>query len=262
MRLAPARCRSFPAPICIAGVHVHPLRQQELLQWIIHMINAQQQVTVMYCNAYAINLAQHDNTFRQALNSATVTFCDGYGVKLAADWLGQPVPERFTPPDWIIDLVALCVQQDYRLFLLGGKPGIVARAARRLQQQFPTIEIMTHHGYFEPDGSENAAVIRSINAFEPHILLVGMGMPRQEQWVQTNLPNLAVPVAMTVGALFDYLAEEIPRGPRWLTDHGLEWLCRLVIEPRRLWRRYVLGNPYFVWLVVRQMLSKREPDQG
>lgn len=252
----------IPPPICIAGVHVHPVRLPDLLLWVTQTIAAQQQAAVMYCNAYAVNLAQRDRAFQIAFNSADVAFCDGYGVKLAASWLGHPMPERFTPPDWIASLVSLCAQHHYRLFLLGGEPGVAEQAAQRLRQQFPTVQIMTHHGYFDPWSAENAAVIRSINAIAPEILLVGMGMPRQEQWVHNNLPHLSVRVAMTVGALFDYMAGEMPRGPRWLTDNGFEWLCRLAIEPRRLWRRYVLGNPYFLWLVARQMLSRRVAGRG
>jgi N-acetylglucosaminyldiphosphoundecaprenol N-acetyl-beta-D-mannosaminyltransferase len=246
--------RGIPAPVCIAGVPVHPIRLQELLLWLSQRLSLQQQTVVMYCNVYAVNIAQRHQTFRAAMKKADIIFCDGYGVRIAATLLQRRVPERFTPPDWIDQLLALCAQNHYRIFLLGGKPGVATGAIERLHRRFPEVQMTAHHGYFACDGNDNAGVLRAIHTYAPHILLVGMGMPRQEEWIYANQAYLSVPLIMTVGALFDYLAEEVPRGPRWLTDNGFEWLCRLIIEPRRLWRRYLLGNPYFAWLVARQML--------
>jgi N-acetylglucosaminyldiphosphoundecaprenol N-acetyl-beta-D-mannosaminyltransferase len=98
-------------------------------------------------------------------------------------------------------------------------------------------------------------VLQAINATSPDILLVGLGMPIQERWLMENWGFVKAKVALPVGALFDYLAGEIPRAPHWMTDHGLEWLGRLIVEPRRLWRRYLLGNPRFLWLVLKQRLG-------
>ncbi len=248
----------LPTPHVIGGVQVHPIRLNELLAWIPQVIAARQHATVMYLNAYAVNLAQQDSEFQEAINRASLVFCDGNGVRLAAGLLGAPLPERFTPPDWIPQLAAMSDRRAFRLFFLGAQPGVAALAAERLQRQFPTLEIAAHHGYFDRHGAENEEVVRRINEAAPHILLVGMGMPRQELWIQENGARLSAPVTISVGALFDYLAGEMPRGPRWLTDNGFEWLCRLWFEPRRLWRRYLLGNPAFIWLVLRQFLRERE----
>ena len=248
---------SLPAPHMIAGVPVHPLRLETLLACIKQTITKRQRTTIMYANAYAINLAQRDPAFLQALNQALWTFCDGYGVWLAAQLLKKPLPERFTPPDWIDQLTELCAKHHYRLFLLGAKSGVAEKAAHQIQTSFPQLEIASHHGYFSTQGRENEAVLDKINTAAPHILLVGMGMPRQELWIQQNHHRHNVPVVIAVGALFDYLAGQIKRGPRWLTDSGGEWLWRLCCEPLRLWRRYLLGNPAFVWLVLRKWMMKR-----
>ncbi|MGB0385109.1 MAG: WecB/TagA/CpsF family glycosyltransferase [Ardenticatenaceae bacterium] len=255
---AQGRRVSLPVPHTIAGVKVHPLRLETVLAWIKQAITERQRTTIMYANAYAINLAQRDPAFLHALNQAEITFCDGYGVRLAAELLKQPLPQRFTPPDWIDDLMALCTEHKYRLFLLGAKPGVAANAAHQIQTRFPQLEIATHHGYFSTHGTQNEAVRNKINAASPHILLVGMGMPRQEIWIEQNRHRHNAPVVIAVGALFDYLAGQIKRGPRWLTDSGGEWLWRLCCEPRRLWRRYLLGNPAFVWLVLREWITKRQ----
>lgn len=247
----------LPAPYSIASVPVHPIDLQMLLRWIRHTITRQEQASVMYANAHAVNLAQQHPTFQRTLQQADVVFCDGYGVWLAGQLLGWPLPERFTPPDWIMQLARLCAQRKYRLFLLGALPNVAGRAAHRLQTRFPQLEITSEHGYFYPHGAENEQIIRKINHASPDILLVGMGMPRQEIWVQQNLHRYEAHVTICVGALFDYLAGEVRRGPRWLTDSGGEWLWRLAFEPKRLWRRYLLGNPAFIRFILQQWIQKR-----
>lgn len=247
----------LPPPQLVVGVPVHPIRLDELLHWVDQTITLQGQGTIMYANAYAVLLAQRDTRFCEALYEADVVFCDGNGVRLAAELLGQPLPERFTPPDWIEHLVGQCARRSQRLFLLGAEPGVAYEAAAQLRKRFPTLQVAEHHGYFDPHGPENNLLLEHINKAAPDVLLVGMGMPRQELWVLENLPCHSVPVVIVVGALFDYLAGHMPRGPRWLTDHGFEWLCRLWYEPRRLWRRYLLGNPAFLWLVLREWWTSR-----
>ncbi len=248
---------TVPYPAIVAGIQVHPLRQQDLLAWIEQTIDAGQRVAVLYANAHAINMAQKNARFCQAMNVADVVFCDGHGVRLAARALGYPMPERFTPPDWIDQLAALARQRRYRIFLLGSELTVVTHAAEHLRTRFPDIEVVVHHGYFDHAGSENNTVRHLINQADPDILLVGMGMPLQEIWITDNLPHLSVHMAMSVGALFEYLTGHVTRGPRWLTNNGFEWLCRLWFEPKRLWRRYILGNPYFIWLVLQQLIRQR-----
>jgi N-acetylglucosaminyldiphosphoundecaprenol N-acetyl-beta-D-mannosaminyltransferase len=242
-------------------VQVHPVRLEELLSWTMRVIATRQRALVIYANAFAINLAQRDHAFRDAANRADLVFCDGHGVRMASQLLGAPLPERYTPPDWIEQLAERCARKDYHLFFLGALPGVAEAAAARFRARFPGLRITTHHGYFDTDNQENDEVLQRINDAAPDILLVGMGMPRQEIWMVENTARHSVPVVMSVGALFDYLTGQITRGPRWLTDNGWEWLCRLWFEPRRLWRRYLLGNPIFAWRVLRQWWNERRHTQ-
>ena len=125
-----------------------------------------------------------------------------------------------------------------------------------MKERYPELEIAgVRHGYF--DRSENEAVVEEINAAAPDILLVGLGMPLQERWLMENRQRLDVGVALTGGAVFDYVSGRVRRGPRLLTRGGLEWLARLLAEPRRLWRRYLVGNPLFLLRVLRQRLETR-----
>lgn len=144
------------------------------------------------------------------------------------------------------------------MFFLGSKPGIAEKAAQRLQERHPNLVIAgTHHGYFDktPGSLENEAIIQQINAARPNILIVAFGMPLQEKWLMENWERIDANIALTGGAVFDYISGELARAPRWMTDNGLEWLGRLLIEPGRLWKRYVIGNPLFLWRILLQRLG-------
>jgi len=121
----------------------------------------------------------------------------------------------------------------------------------------------TYHGYFDktPGSPGNEAVIQAINAVKPNILIVGFGMPLQERWLMENWDRVEASVALTGGAVFDYVSGDLRRPPCWMTSHGLEWLGRLLIEPRRLWQRYLIGNPLFLWRVLKQRLGLLSVDE-
>jgi N-acetylglucosaminyldiphosphoundecaprenol N-acetyl-beta-D-mannosaminyltransferase len=252
---------TLPAAHMIGGVQIHPIRLTELLDWMEQAMNGRQRALVAYANIHAINLAQRHAPFREALNKADVVFCDGQGLRMGAALLGYPLPERFTPTDWIDALAAICAARGERVFLLGGRPGVAEEAARRLSSRHSGLLLAAHDGYFLGSPAEQEAVMSAISTFRPTLLLVGMGMPLQECWVTAHRDEIDAPVVMTVGALFDYLAGAVARGPRWLTDNGFEWLCRLWYEPRRLWRRYLLGNPMFLLVIARQWAAERRAGE-
>ncbi len=114
-----------------------------------------------------------------------------------------------------------------------------------------------HHGHFEKSGAENELVIQKINEFQPGILYIGFGMPLQERWILDNINQIEARVFLPLGACLDFYTGTVYRAPRWMTDHGLEWLTRLVTEPQRLWERYILGNPLFFYRVFKQRFAKR-----
>lgn len=238
--------------IVLLGVRIQKLALADLLAAIEATTRQNQRFIVGNVNIHALNLAYEQPAVREAFNRFDIVFCDGFGVKLAARLTGQPLPERYTPPDFIHDLCRIVQQQNGSLYLLGAAPGVAERAAAALVKQTPGLRIAgVQHGYFDksPASPENQAVLAEIKRLKPSLLLVGFGMPLQETWLAENWGKLDVNVALTVGALFDTLAGDIPRAPRWVTDHGFEWLARLLVEPRRLWRRYLLGIPLFFWRV-------------
>lgn len=209
---------------------------------------------VMYVNAHVLNQSRENPELREALEAADLVYCDGYGVRLAAKALEVDIPHRMTGADWIWDLAALCETSGQSLYLLGSEPAVSREAAARLNQWYPRLRVAgCHHGYFEPGSAHDERVIEDINMRRPDIVLVGMGTPKQELWVEHNAERIDASVLWTVGALFDYVSGRVPRAPSWLADNGLEWIFRLAIQPQRMWRRYLLGNPVFVSRVMAQV---------
>jgi N-acetylglucosaminyldiphosphoundecaprenol N-acetyl-beta-D-mannosaminyltransferase len=212
---------------------------------------------VMYANAHVLNQSAGNARLRRTLASADLVYCDGYGVRLAAKALDVPIPHRMTGADWIWGLAELCERSGQSVYLLGSEPGVARGAAERLAATYPRLDVVGHHhGYFELGSPHDDRVVEHINACRPSILLVGMGTPKQELWVDANAHRLDVDVLWTVGALFDVVSGKVPRAPGWLADNGLEWIFRLAIEPGRMWRRYLLGNPVFVHRVLAQARTR------
>jgi N-acetylglucosaminyldiphosphoundecaprenol N-acetyl-beta-D-mannosaminyltransferase len=237
-----SRIQLFGIPIALA-------KPPEMLRTITEWAGEGKARRVMYVNAHVVNRSQSRDLpeLGRALRSADLIYCDGYGVRMAARTLDLPVPHRMTGADWVWGLAALCEATGLSLYLLGSDPPIARTAAARLQRWYPRLQIAgCHHGYCELESPQNERVIEDINAHRPSIVLVGMGTPKQELWVDRYGDRLDVDVLWTVGALLDYLAGRVPRAPRWLSDNGFEWVFRLAIEPHRMWRRYLLGNPLFL----------------
>jgi len=211
---------------------------------------------VMYVNAHVINQSRVTPELGAALRHADLIYCDGYGVRLAARALHLEVPHRMTGADWIWGLAALCELSGQSVYLLGSEPPIAREAAARLSRSYPKLEIAgAHHGFFELDSPHNERVIEDIVEHQPQVVLVGMGTPKQELWVEGYADRLGGAVVWTVGALFDYVSGHTPRAPRWLADNGLEWIFRLAIEPQRMWRRSLIGNPVFLSRVLAESKS-------
>jgi N-acetylglucosaminyldiphosphoundecaprenol N-acetyl-beta-D-mannosaminyltransferase len=208
---------------------------------------------VMYVNAHVVNQSQVTVGLADALRGADLVYCDGYGVRLAARAMHLEVPHRMTGADWIWSLAALCERSELSIYLLGSEPPIARQAAARLARWYPGLRIAgAHHGFFDLDSPHNERVIEDIIEARPRIVLVGMGTPKQELWVDRYADRLGGSVVWTVGALFDYVSGHTPRAPRWLADNGLEWIFRLAIEPHRMWRRYLIGNPVFLSRVLAE----------
>jgi N-acetylglucosaminyldiphosphoundecaprenol N-acetyl-beta-D-mannosaminyltransferase len=243
----------------IFDVSVRTEPPADLLRRILDYADAGERRRVSYVNAHVLNESFDLPELRAALLASDLVYCDGYGVRLAARLIGIEVPYRMTGADWIWGAASLCEARGRSLYLLGSDPGVAEEAARRLRRWYPRLEVRgTHHGYFDPGSPHAERVLEDIAERKPDILLVGMGTPLQELWVERNHERIEASVVWTVGALFDYVSGRTPRAPHWMAHHGLEWIFRLALEPRRMWRRYLVGNPMFLGRVLAEARARRD----
>jgi exopolysaccharide biosynthesis WecB/TagA/CpsF family protein len=234
-------------PVRILGVPFRGLSHGEAVARIRDLIHSSGSHHVVLANAHTVNVACDWPEYRMVLERASLVLRDGVGVALGARWLGQPLPTNFCGTDFVPALLTSIATERVGIFLYGAAPGVAAAAGRALVARAPRLRIEgVVDGYVDP-----YTVAERVRAARPDVLLVALGNPLQECWIDANLAQLDARVAIGVGALFDYLAGRVVRAPRWVRALRGEWLFRLLVEPRRLWRRYVLGNPQFLWRVLR-----------
>jgi len=210
-------------------------------------------------NARSVLLAADSPPFAEILNYSALSIPDGMSIVLASRLLGTPLRERVTGVDLVEEVCKRCAVEKLRVYFLGGRPGAADRTAAMLTERYPGFllagtDCPPHD--FERDPAQQQRVLSRIRSAAPDILFVALGMPKQECWIAANSSLLEVGLVMPVGGTFELLAGMIPRAPRWLQRLGLEWLFRMLVEPRRLWRRYLIGNVRFIALIVRQYLNR------
>jgi N-acetylglucosaminyldiphosphoundecaprenol N-acetyl-beta-D-mannosaminyltransferase len=221
------------------------LRQQLLER---HALEPAAPIQVMGPNAYLVALAAKNRNFAQALNGAALCLPDGMSVVWAAKLLGHPIPERVPGGEFMERMCALCAENGLTVYFLGGLPGAAETAARLLTDRYPGLQVAgtdcPPHG-FEANEEANEAVRKRIIKAQPDLLCVALGAPKQEIWMLDECPTLPIGAALSVGAALDTQAGLRKRAPAWTHNIGAEWLYRLAMEPRRLWRRYLIGNLEF-----------------
>jgi len=249
----------FPR-IHVLGVTVDLLTLEDLQTEVVRGVEAHRPYIIANHNLHSVYLFHHIPRFQEFYRRADRIHIDGMPLVWLARLKGYPArrEHRVTYADWIHPLMALATSRGFRVFHLGGKPGVGEKAATLLALKYPGLQIQTHHGYFDLKGKENERVLDLIHTFRPHILMVGMGMPRQELWILDNLDHLPPSVILPSGACMDYVAGVVPTPPRWAGKVGLEWFFRLLAEPRRLWRRYVVEPLALLPLILRD-LHHRSP---
>ncbi|MDB9526422.1 WecB/TagA/CpsF family glycosyltransferase [Oscillatoria sp. CS-180] len=244
----------------LLGVKVWPLTIAELNALIKSVIEEGHKSIISNHNIHSLYLFHHDPKMREFYGSSHYIHIDGMPIILFGRILGLPVTrsQRVTYADWIWPLIEEAAKNDWRIFYLGSKPGVANRGADILRFKFPELNIATMHGYYDasPDSEENLAVLKKIKEYKPHILMVGMGMPRQEHWILDNLDKLEANIILPSGACIDYVAGAVPTPPRFLGKLGLEWLYRLASEPARLWKRYLIEPWFVLFLFIKDFLMK------
>lgn len=226
---------------------------------VAELLNRPGKATVAFLNAHCVNTAMQDATYKRALRAAEFVLPDGAGISLAAKLTGRKFKDNLNGTDLCLPLCQEAARRGKSLFLLGAAPGVAEDAARNLMLKVPGLKVVgTRDGFF--DQSKPEEVINQINASKADIVLVAMGVPLQDVWLHKHRHALDAQLAMGVGALFDFNAGRVQRAPKVLRQAKLEWLWRLGLEPRRMFKRYVIGNPLFVARAVTHAWRNR-PQQ-
>ncbi|MEN9222057.1 MAG: WecB/TagA/CpsF family glycosyltransferase [Thermostichus sp. BF3_bins_97] len=234
----------------LLGRQLHCMTAPALVEEVWQACRYNRRRVIAHCNVHGFNLSMICPRFYRFLQSADIVHCDGIGILKAIGYLGKlrlPVEYRVSYTVLMPLLLERCQREGLALYLLGGSPSHLEKALANLRLLYPQLEVSGHHGYFAAeDPEQNAAILESIRTSRSQVLIVGMGMPRQEYWIDRHQDRLSVNAILSGGAVIDRLAGVVPDCPRWLADVGLEWLYRLAREPQRLSARYLLGNPTFV----------------
>ncbi len=232
----------------ILEVNIDRLDMQGAVERVKNLLSEGGPSLIVTPNSEMLAAAAEDAELARILNSADLAVPDGAGVILASKIMGQKLPERVAGFDLITELFAQLENEDCSFYFLGSKPGIVDKAAAELKKRYPNLNIAGyHHGYLDKELQQN--VTAEINEKGIDLLLVGMGVPLQERFLDKNLDGLNVKAAVTVGGSFDVIAGEVERAPLWMQKAGLEWFYRLVQEPSRFGRMLLL--PKFIYLVIK-----------
>lgn len=246
--------RWIPRFLRVGGVQIPYASKQKVLQTIDRSFHDRSQIRVAFCNANTMVSALRSSDYVETL-SRFIVLNDGIGVDLCSSlFVGHRFEDNLNGTDFIPDLLSQS-SVDLPIFLLGAKHDVVEEAARRLQQRYPRHRIVGFRdGYFSRD--EEAEVVREINASGADLLLVAMGNPRQEEFIARNAAALQPRVLIGVGALFDFISGTVPRAPKLIRKFRLEWLFRLVNEPRRLGWRYTGGIAVFMFKILRLRIAR------
>ena len=240
--------------VLVCGIPVANLTEAEAVAAIENMISESGSHYAAVVNAAKIVAATRDERLKQVLLDADMVTADGMSVVWASRVLGQPLKQRVTGIDLFERLIAHAARRGWSVYFLGAREESVRGTVERFKSAHPALKVAGYHnGFFA--ASETVAIAEAIWESAADLLFVAMGSPAQEKWIASQLERSGVRFALGVGGSFDHISGLAVRAPRWMQRCGLEWLYRLLREPRRMWRRYLIGNSTFIWMVIRQRVG-------
>lgn len=242
----------MPPVLNFFSIPVVNTTMSEAVEWVIANAKGTQTRQMAFVNPDCLNIAWKNPDYRAVLRKADRVLPDGIGIHLGSRMMQQALKANVNGTDMFPLLCEAAAQERLPIYLLGAKPGIADAAAENMKQRYPDLNIAgCRDGYFAPEQEEQ--VVADVNESGARILLVAFGAPRQELWLERWKKQLEPSVTMGVGGLFDFYSGRIPRAPAWMREMGLEWAYRLMQEPGRMWRRYIIGNPLFLYRVRHQV---------
>jgi len=249
----------------VLGVWIDAVDQRRAQEAIESWITDRQRSYVCVSNVHSVMEARRDESLRAVFNAAGLAVPDGMPLVWVGRLRGRRDVRRVYGPDLTLQLCERAARRGFTCFFYGGGPGVAERLAEALSRRFPGLRVVGAEAPpFRPlTTEEDEEAVRRINAAAPDVVFVGLGCPKQERWMAEHRERLHAPVLLGVGAAFDFHTGLMPQAPRWMMGAGLEWLFRLWQEPRRLWRRYLIYNPLFVFHLTLELLGlRRYPVPG
>lgn len=250
--------------ITVLGTQIDPMTMDEAIAAFEQFIVSRRPALAFSFNVDICMKIHRDPELQKIFGQADLVLVDGTPMTWATRFLGSALPGRVSGADFLPAFCRVAADRRYRLFLLGSLPGVAERAKQWLEFHNLGLQIIGTYAPpfgFERDDQENARIVSMVRAAAPDALFVAFGPPKDQKWLFRFREALQVPISMGVGSSFDYLAGRLKRAPRWMQRCGLEWTYRLAQEPRRLWRRYLVENPPFVYYVVRERLLAKPPSR-
>ena len=230
----------------ILGVRYHNLTRRSALNRALSLADGSEKNQIFFLNLDCLYNALNDADYRQALSSSSLTLPDGIGIKLATRLFGGRMKENLNGTDFSPLLMSELTERGHKIYLLGGKEGVAKAAADVLRERIPAIQIVgAESGFFEGDDA-----VQSINQSGATVLFVGMGVPKQEKWIMQNREKLKPQLCLGVGALFDWISGAQMRSPLVFRRLNLEWFWRVLIEPRRMFKRYIVRDLPFLMVLL------------
>jgi N-acetylglucosaminyldiphosphoundecaprenol N-acetyl-beta-D-mannosaminyltransferase len=237
----------------VLGCPITKLRLEDFVNKAEEFITSHQPHYIAVINVAKLVKMRHDRELEQSVLDADLIGADGVPLVWASRLLGVPLPGRVNGTDLMLKLLERADEKGYRIFFFGAKEEVLQLVLAKVRKTYPGVKIAgAHHGYFRPD--EELTIVSKISASNADILFIGFSTPQKELWIKNYLHKMQVPVCHGVGGSFDVFAGAIRRAPLWMQKSGLEWLFRLLQEPRRLWKRYLITNTVFVFLIVKEVM--------
>ena len=249
-KAAPALPSVILPSIHLLGIPFHGLTSDQVLERVTAFIQAgKKSHQICLGNAYTVSLSWKDTELRRILDRADLVLADGMSIVWGGRWIGVDLPCRIAGPDFSESLCGYAEKMGYRVYFLGSTSDTLIKLKEVLLLKWPGLRIVGMQSppmcdKLGPD--DNNSIFNALHAAKPDILFVGMSTPKQEKWIASNMQSFEVPVCIGIGAAFDFISGRIPRAPLFFQKTGMEWLYRLYREPRRLWKRYLLGNFIFL----------------
>jgi len=228
---------------------------KRISEWIENKVRGNY---VIVANAYDVTVSRRGIMAMNAANGSALTVADGISLVLLARLRGYKLKKRVYGPDLMLEFLKISETKRYSHFFYGATERTLGLLVKNLKERFPSLKIAGSYApsFSELSVEEDSAVVEMINKSNPDVVWVGLGCPKQQLWMYEHKNKIAVPVMVGVGAAFDFLAGVKPQAPPWIRDNGFEWLFRLITEPKRLWRRYLIDYPFFVYYMLVELISK------